>query len=129
MTEDAPKKIKHWFDFARNVSKNSSYRIQVGCIILKGNHPIAIGFNKEKYNKVFSNPWRKSIHAEASAIMLSGRTRIKNGVAYVYRETKDGIPGLARPCNDCWKRLKKFGIKRVYFSTDEYPYWSYEDIV
>lgn len=116
------------FILARNISKHSDYRIKVGCVILKGNRIISIGFNKLKYNKVWCNPERKTLHAEASAIKTSGKNKLKNGIAYIYREKHDGSIGLARPCSDCMKKLKDFGIKTIYYSIDEYPYYNVEDI-
>jgi len=115
-----------WLRFAKNISKHSDYRIQVGCVITKGNKPISVGFNKAKYHKVYANPWRKTIHAEVSAIRTSGKDYIKNSTAYIYREKKNGNPGMARPCEDCMKRLIEFGVRTIYYSTDTYPFWRVE---
>ncbi len=126
--KDDPHRYKRWLDFARNVSKQSLYHTQVGCVICKGNRPISIGFNKGKYNKEYGNPWRKSIHAECDAIRNSGRSFLRNGTAYVYRETKDGRQGMARPCDDCFGKLVRFGIKTIVYSTVEKPFWRIEKI-
>ena len=117
-----------WFNFAKNVSKHSNYRIKVGCVITKGNKPISVGFNKIKYNRLWSDKWKKTIHAEGSAIRTSGKEYIRNSTAYIYRETSEGIPAMARPCEDCMSRLIAFGIRRIYYSTDTYPYWGFEKI-
>jgi deoxycytidylate deaminase len=128
MMDVDPRKIKHWLNFARNVSKHSKYRTQVGCVICKGNRPISVGFNKAKYSKKWSNPWRKSIHAECDAIRNSGKERVKNSTVFVFRETKDGLPGMARPCVDCLARLISFGIRTLVYSVDYYPFWEIEKI-
>ena len=112
-----------FFETARNVSRHSDCKIKVGCIITKGNHPISVGFNRLKFNKIWSNPWRKTLHAEAQALRTSGRDYIKNGTAYVYRERHDGSIGLAKPCPDCMTKLIRKGIRTIYFSTTLYPYW------
>lgn len=125
-TEDDPR--LRFLNLARNVSKHSKYRIKVGCVITKGNHPISVGFNKAKYSKLYGNPWRKTIHAEVSAIRTSGREYIKNSSAFIYRETCDGNPAMARPCADCMSRLISFGVKTIYYSVTEYPYWRREEI-
>lgn len=117
-----------WFRLAYNVSKHSDYRIKVGCVLVKGNHPISVGFNKLKYSKRWSGPWQKSIHAEASAIRTSGKDRVKNATAYIYREKKNGYPGMARPCDDCMSKLIKFGVREIYYSIDEFPFWRNEKI-
>jgi deoxycytidylate deaminase len=117
-----------WLMLARNVSKHSTYKIQVGCVITKGNNPISVGFNKIKYNRLWSSPWNKSIHAEASAIRTSGKEYVKNSTAYIYREKGDGTPGLARPCADCMRRLVDFGVETIYYSKSEFPFWEKEYI-
>jgi deoxycytidylate deaminase len=117
-----------YLNFARNVSKHSKYKIKVGCVIAKGNRPISVGFNKVKYNKLWANPWRKTLHAEVNAIRTSGKDYVKNTTAYIYRETAKGIPAMARPCDDCMQKLINFGVKKIYYSIPDYPYWSYEKI-
>ena len=37
---------------------------------------------------------------------------------YVYREHKNGVKALARPCPACQKMIKDMGIKEVWFTTE-----------
>jgi len=119
-----------YFELARNVSKYSNHKYQIGCVLI--NHkPLSVGFNKTKTHTKYANPEtsiRKAVHAEVIAILNSGKESIRNGTAYIYRETKDGNPALARPCKDCMERLENFGIKRIFYTTEEYPYYREERI-
>lgn len=100
----------------------------MGAVLVKGTHPISVGYNKLKFNRRWSNQWAKSIHAECEALRQCGKDRIKNSTIYVYREYHDGTPALARPCGHCMQMLKTFGVKTVIYSTNVYPFWSREEI-
>ena len=69
-----------------------------------------------------------SIHAEVRAIMNCQTDDLNGAVAYVYRETADGMPALARPCPWCWLELEKAGIKKIFYTISEYPYYAWERI-
>ena len=64
-----------------------------------------------------------TIHAEIDAIM-SGRKKIRfeGSKIYVVRVKSDGTVGNAKPCEMCEHVLFNYGIKRVYHTTDEFPY-------
>jgi deoxycytidylate deaminase len=93
----------------------SDYKIKMGCVIVTHGKPISVGFNCQK-----SHPQKVSrcacVHAEVSAL-ISADTSVNGGIAYIYRERKDGSLGLARPCNNCYVSLKKAGIKKIVYST------------
>lgn len=119
-----------YFTLARNVSKYSSHRVRVGAVIVK-KRPIGIGYNVSKTHPIHADPYtsvRSSIHAEIRAIMNCNEYDLRDSVAYVYRETKDGNPALARPCNYCYSMLQSIGVKRIYYSISEFPYWKMEDL-
>lgn len=119
-----------FFRFAKNVSKHSIYRVQIGAVIVKKNHPISVGFNTCKTHPVFSNPEitdRSCVHAEIKAL-ITADFNVENCDIYVYREYKFGVPALARPCENCIKHLRDAGIKRMYYSIGEYPYWNSEKL-
>jgi deoxycytidylate deaminase len=109
------------FNLARSVSRHSQHKIKVGAVISKSGHPVSVGWNKDK-----SKPgYDFGIHAEISAIITSGRDYIDNSVIFVYREV-GGNPAMARPCERCIIELKKFGIKKMYYTTSDFPYFSLE---
>lgn len=119
---------KGFFKLAKNVSKNSNHRCKMGCVIAQHGKPIAVGWNYYKtHPQHTANSFRQTIHAEIKALM-SADTELQGAIAYVYRETYNGTPALARPCNYCYAQLRKAGIKTVYYTTEEHPYWKKEKI-
>lgn len=64
------------------------------------------------------------LHAEISALVKRRHfENITTCQMTVYREDRFGMPALARPCAQCQTILKAFGIKKIYYSTPEYPYF------
>lgn len=65
----------------------------------------------------------KTLHAEAHALMGLSTKETNNCTVYVYRETKDGVPAMSKPCPLCETALREAGIKKVYYSVNYSPYW------
>jgi deoxycytidylate deaminase len=118
---------KGFFRLARNVSLNSDHRYKVGCVIVVHSRPVSVGWNVIKTHPTYTSEKHPSIHAEVKAVITS-RCDITGGIAYVYRETRDGKPAIARPCDFCYSVLLEAGIKTVYYSSEKYPYWEKERI-
>lgn len=119
-----------YFKLAKNISKFSNHRVRVGAVICK-NRPISAACNRAKTHPKFADPYksvRGSIHAEIRAIINCGCEDLKGGTVYVYREHKDGTPGMARPCSSCLDTLEEVGIKKIYYTISEFPYWRTEKI-
>jgi deoxycytidylate deaminase len=116
------------FRLAKSVSKHSNHQIKVGAVLVKNSHPIATGYNKIRYDREWGNVWNKSIHAECHVMKLSKRDYIRGCTIYVYREKADGSIGLARPCLDCLKKLRIFGVKEIVYSIDTFPFWKSEKL-
>jgi len=117
---------KQIFDFpmfrqARLVSQLSEFdkRYRVGAVISRNNQPLAFGHNKLKTHAKFPDAF--SIHAEMAALMRNPKT--DNATIWVYRETVNGMPAMARPCKLCLPLITESGIRRVYYSQPEYPYY------
>ena len=119
-----------YFELAKNTSKYSDCRVKMGAVI--ANHkPIGIGFNKRKTHTRFCNPSRTksvSIHCEISAILNTGKEFVKGSTIYIYREDVHGKPKLAKPCDNCMRELKRFGVKRIYYTVNDYPFFNIERI-
>jgi deoxycytidylate deaminase len=116
-----------FFRLAREESRKSTHRVQMGAV-LSDKRPTSRGFNKIKTHPKFANPSKHlkiSIHAEIDCIMKS---KSSGDTIWVWREDLEGNPKLARPCSDCMKSLKAFGIKRIYYTVEHFPYWKEEDI-
>jgi deoxycytidylate deaminase len=118
--------VPNHFRLARNISKLSThYKQKMGAVIVVNGHPLSVGCNQSKTHP--AAPYT-GLHAEVQAIKCSGKTSLKGGSIFVYRRRKDGRVGMARPCKYCMEDLKRAGIKRVYYSTPEYPFWAVEEI-
>jgi deoxycytidylate deaminase len=102
---------------ARAESKKSSFWPAMGCVIIKGGRIIGRGFNKKL--SVYDVPVKhRTIHAEIDAVnSLQISKGLQRSSLYVYRETADGNPALAKPCEECSKILKDLGITKIVYST------------
>lgn len=123
MNEDVPPLSGiGYFRIAKDASKRSIYKYRVGAVISNG-RPISIGFNSLKTHPRYANGRNSySVHAEVSAIIRAG-CNVRGLDMYVYRESADGKPALAKPCNNCLKIIIESGIKRVYYSKPSKPYY------
>ncbi len=109
------------FRLAKNVSKLSQHPThKLGAVLVVKGKPISVGHNQYK-----THPEAKytGLHAEIQALKSSGKDIIRGSTMFVYREKKDGSLGLSKPCKDCMKELKKFGIKWICYTIEEYPYF------
>lgn len=105
-----------FFKLARMLSFKSDHpKHQLGVVIVKKDRIISLGINKYKTHPRSTHPF-KFIHAEYDAI-ISCKEDLKNSVAYIYRETKNGNIALSRPCEHCMKALRDAGVKKICFST------------
>ena len=101
--------------------KSDYHKAQIGAVVVKGNK----AYNEIRHCKVGKrySPWDNSVHAERNACRKVDKEKLKGTSIFVYRETKDGMPALALPCDDCMNMIIAMGIKRVYFSTNQFPYY------
>ncbi len=126
MLSDGPLGIG-FFRLAKKESKKSTHNIRVGAV-LSNNRPITFGHNKIKSHTKFANPSQHlkiSIHAEIDCIIKS-KSNKDGDTIWVWREDLEGKPKLSRPCSDCMKSLREFGIKKVYYTVEHFPYWKGE---
>ena len=112
------------FRLAKNVSKHSTHKIKMGAVLVKHGRPLSVGFNKVKSHPIHTF----SIHAEIDCMASFDREELRSSSMFIYRESKCGTPAIARPCKRCLEYLRSFGVKRIFFTTNEYPYWNTERI-
>jgi deoxycytidylate deaminase len=122
------KKDRAYFNIAKEVSKLSDFpRVQIGTCAVYKHKVISTGCNSQrtsplqkKYNQYrFTVDTNHSCHAEISCLKpLIGRKDIdfKNIELYIYREYKNGQPGIARPCPSCMRLISELGIKHIYYT-------------
>ncbi len=109
---------KRFFEIAKRAAEHSDYsQHKMGAVITRGNKIISIGFNAHKTHPKSTNKYNKATHAEFSAI-LKARESLEGASIYIYRETRNGVKGMARPCPGCQKLLLACGIKTWYYSID-----------
>lgn len=128
MKDDVPP-LCGYFRIAKRIALHSEYRIQMGAVLV-GKRPICSGFNKLKSHPTYANPEKHikiSIHAEIDCI-LKAKKDIRGSDIYVYREYRNGIPAIARPCENCILELRKAGIRKIFYSVSEFPYWKSETL-
>lgn len=106
-------KLKY-FTLAQQMAANASHSMKHGAVLVKKGKVISVGFNKVKTHPKSPHPFNQ-IHAEVDAIFNS-RTNLKGTELYIYRETKDGLPAMSKPCAHCQKLINSVGIKRIYYS-------------
>ena len=103
----------------------SKHYPRVGAIIFDKSKIISRGYNhphrsvrhlKRKFQK-----WPNSIHAEVAAI-IAAKTDLKNLSMLVVRINKNNQLRMSKPCQYCTMYMEYVGIKKVYYSINEYPY-------
>lgn len=107
-------KLKH-FALARKASLKSDHPChRLGAVVARGNKVVSIGWNRYKTHPHSPHPF-KHIHAEVAALMKI-TDKLDGADLYIYREGKDGIPRLSKPCKSCMNVIKQAGIKRIYYT-------------
>lgn len=130
---------KRYFNFAREASKQATYRGShnfspaIGAVAVYKGSIVATAFNSNKtsplqakyniYRFRDSNTLDKA-HAEISLIQ---KLRWKFGDSidwskvhiYLYREYKDGSIAMSRPCPSCMALFKELGIKKIAYTTED----------
>lgn len=112
-------KLTRYFDLAKRLSERSNHhQHRLGCVIVSGKGVVGMGWNLQKTHPLSPHPYHH-IHAEFMAVLSAGLDReVLNGATcYVYRETKNGTPALAKPCPTCMSMLKSYGIRVVTYTT------------
>lgn len=114
-------RLGSFFRLARAESKKgNSGRIRVGAVITKKGRLLSRGHNVLKSHPEVGT---FSIHAEMLAILNCKKANLKNSEIIIYRETSDGAPALAKPCRFCMAFIINAGIKKVYYTKSEYPFY------
>lgn len=134
MTQFNHKKIHRYLDMAKEASKQSDFiKHHLGAVAIYRGSLLATGCNscktsplQKKYNHEreymveasFANT--NSTHAEMACLSKIRYLDIDFSKVklYVYREHKNGVKALARPCPACQKMIRDMGIKEVWYTTE-----------
>jgi deoxycytidylate deaminase len=111
--------------FAVEEAKKSDFKYQVGAIVFNKNIIISYGHNvaqrSVKHMLSKFQRWPNSIHAEVAAV-LNAKTDLRGMSLLVVRVNSKNQLVMSKPCEHCASYLSYVGIKKVYFSINEYPY-------
>lgn len=122
------KRDMRMFDAAQKASDDSDFKVHVGAVIAKGNVIAASGHSTEKTSPIQAHYNRQrrfedtgqliqhKMHAEIQALSKLKNIDLHGMSIYVYRETADKNPALARPCEACMSALRDAGIKNIYYT-------------
>jgi deoxycytidylate deaminase len=111
-------RTQRFIELALKLATKSEYYQKVGCVIVKGNRVIGLGFNKPNKTHPMSNNRFHNVHAELDAILGHTAEELEGATAYVARIRNNGTVGLAKPCEHCQELLKRMGIKTVIYTKD-----------
>lgn len=104
---------------ARDQALLSSCEQRIGSVITFKDKIISLGYNKQKTHPKSPSPY-KHIHGEFDAIMKAPKELLKGSSIYVYRITIGNNQGLSKPCKNCLDFIKKHGIVKIYYSTENH---------
>lgn len=122
-------RIEKLINVALSVADLSTFRREkLGAIILSKKDILSTGFNQSKTHPAQKhfNQFRDDIdsesaciHAEMAAIQkVKNKKLLVGATIIVARRTKNGRPGLAKPCAACSYAIRKYKIFRVIYTTN-----------
>lgn len=120
-----------YFKKARQIASVSDYhKVHIGCVAIYQGQVIGLGCNCNKTHPAqkFYDRYRyqddnamPKLHAEISCLnqikhLDINPARVK---LYIYRIRKDRPHGMSRPCPSCMAAIRDFGIRDIYYTTNE----------
>lgn len=109
-----------YFKYAQIICKQSTHtKTNHGAAIIRGGRIIGLGYNSIKRRK---NMEYNFTHAEMDAILNSNSENLRASKIFVFRQDKYGWIAYSKPCSKCTEILKKYGIKRAYYTINEKEY-------
>ena len=121
---------KAYFKAAKAVADMAeSDRAKLGCVAVYGHRIVSSGCNSRKTNPMQKkyNAYRfegdageHTLHAEIQCLLpLIGNKNINFSRVslYIYRQHKNGVLALSKPCPSCMQMIKELGIKKIWYTT------------
>lgn len=109
---------------AQLCSKKSKSHPKVGCVIVKKNKIVGLGWNDRSKTHPKSQTMGNFRHAELHALIDASDSDLKGSHVYVFREHANGMYAMVKPCVHCHAILADAGVKKVFYTTyggwDEY---------
>jgi tRNA(Arg) A34 adenosine deaminase TadA len=117
-----------YFKLAKEASELATWQPEkIGAVIVLRNEVIGVGYNRNKpstdqffWAKKAGRPEAVFTHAEVSALAkVDWSDDLDMAKIYVSRSFKDGSNAIARPCEICTMALKHYGIKNIFYTTND----------
>jgi len=105
---------------AAKAALNCDDRFKIGCVVYRGGNLLSSGFNQmSKTNPSACEHYEFPFpHAEYNAVKSVCSNILRKCSLYVARIDRFGNYAMAKPCCKYQKMLKGFGIKTVYYTTN-----------
>ena len=91
---------------------------QLCALVVSKNRVLSVGYNQPKTHPISKDTERQQLHAEMSALLRCPDAIVEGAEVVVARLKPSGKPGLAKPCEACQGILKRFGVRRVFYTTN-----------
>lgn len=106
-----------FFQMAKKLAPNSDHsQHKMACVIARKNKLVSAAVNMNRTHPKSTTRFN-TLHAEVAALLGMSYENLKGCEAYIYRETKSGDLGMAKPCDACHQALKLAGIETIYYSS------------
>lgn len=105
-----------FFKIAQTCSKKSNSNPRMGCVIVKKNRIVGLGYNDRRKTHPKSKTMGNFLHAELHAIIGVASDDLIGAHVYVFREISDGSLAMAKPCPACHAVLAAAGVKKVFYT-------------
>lgn len=91
---------------------------QLCSLVVHKNRVLSIGYNSRKTHTIMNGTRMEMLHAECNALLRCHEAAVDGAEVIVARIKPSGKPGLAKPCEACEKIMRRFGIRRVFYTTN-----------
>lgn len=91
---------------------------QLCALVVSKNRVLSVGYNQPKTHPISKDTEMQQLHAEMSAILRCAESAVEGAEIVVARMKPSGKPGLAKPCGACQGILRRFGVRRVFYTTN-----------
>jgi len=85
-------------------------------LVVSKSQVLSVGYNQPKTHPISADTPQQQLHAEMHALLKCGSA--EGAEVIVVRSKPSGKPGLAKPCEICQGILKRFGVRRVFYTLD-----------
>ena len=83
-------------------------------LVVSKNQVLSVGYNQPKTHPISADTPVQQLHAEMHAVIKCDSS--EGADVIVVRSRPSGKPGLARPCEICEKVLRRFGVRKVFYT-------------